>query len=331
MGLKDRLVGLVTTAKYCKVQYGPQIAFGIGVISFGACIYTSVKAGFKFREVLDEHNALMEEMKEKKEIIDQKIEAGELPADTYTEEDYKTDRRAAYVQFGMRAVRTWVLPTVFGITAIGGFGKSALLLNDRYLGAAAGLAAVTKEKLSLEEGITREYGPEALAKLKGLTESDKIINTHVDEKTGETVVDSVEIDKDKVKDKYAFSEFFDASNKHFEKNPEANRNFLYEAERYAQWKLDNAKSINGKRHLLLNDVREIFGYEPTQSGYMFGWIKYDDPAEAKKHPGSGIIDIGLNNIHDEATCRFRNGLEYVYLVKFNVEPKPIIGRCGLPK
>lgn len=331
MGMKDTLVGCMTTAKFLKTKYSPQIAFGIGVLSFGACVYTSVKAGFKFQKVLEEHNNFMEDMKTQKAILDEKIKAGEVKPEEYTEQDYKADRRAAYIRFGMKAVRTWVLPVVFGVTSIGGFAKAAMILNDRFLGAAAGLAAVAREKRSLEENVAREYGADALAKLKGINDSDLIKYGHVDEETGEKVIDRVEVDKDKVKDKYAFTEFFDASNPNFEKDAAMNRDFLFRQEQYANWKLQHAKSINGKRYILLNDVRELFGYEPTQSGYIMGWIYYDDPEEAAKHPGSGIIDIGLNNVHDEAACRFRNGLEYVYLIRFNVEPEPIIGRVGLAK
>lgn len=323
MGLKDRLVGIATTAKYCNLQFGPQIAFGIGVVSLGLFGFTAVKAGFKFREVLEEHNALMEEMKEKKALIDQKIEAGELPADTYTEQDYKTDRRAAYIQFGMKAIRTWVIPVVFGLTSVGSFAKAALMLNDRYLGAVASLAAVTKEKQCLEDGITNEYGADALAKLKGITEADKIISGHVDNETGETVVDSVDIDTEKLLDKDAYSEMFKPGNPHFEKSDEANRFFIQSMEDWANFCLQHAKPIKGVRHYFLNQARGLFEFDNTQSGQIMGWKYYDDPAEAAKHPGSGEIHFSPERIWD--------GKRYVYKIRYNVEPEPILTTCGLKK
>lgn len=288
------------------------LAVGGGILAIGAVVEASRKTP-RFMEDLEEYSKMLEEQK----LYKEKVESGEIVPDRpYTKSDYVQDRMSIYAKIVVAGIKRYGKAAVLLLGSFTCFGMALKILNGWFAGASAALAMTQDELAHLEENVEKTYGTEVLQKLKGPDVSESVVGCHEDE-NGETVVDSVS----EVTNYNAFSEIFDESNRNWTKDPAKNRRFLAQVENYAN------DLLEARRYVFLNDVRNMLGFEPTDAGQVYGWTcKASDPLSVKRRISLGIFDLGSNI--DEATKAFLDGIERNVWLEFNVDKKPIVGRCG---
>lgn len=294
-------------------RYSPHIFTGIGIVTGIAAAVEAARSTPRFVEALEEHNRLLEQQKE----YEEKIASGEIK-DEYTPKQKRDDRISVYVKTFVEFIKTYGKAIALETISLLSFMKALKILNGRYLGAAAALVARTRELNHLEERVVDEYGEDRLRELKGPGKSETTVEGHVDEKTGETVVDAVSYENHS-----SFSKIFDESNPNWEKDPALNRNFLQCVQNYAN------DLLKQKGHLFLNEVLVMLGYEPTQAGQVMGWALYDDKVKMNAHGAKGYVDIGIFNTSNPRAVEFINGNERSIWLEFNVDKDPILANCGM--
>ena len=280
------------------VEHAPELLTVGGTVGMIATVVTACKATLEFQEVLKVHN---ERMAKLDAIEIDRTAAGHVvnEADAI---DIPETRMGIWVETAKSAVKIYYKPAILGLLSVSAFMGATGIFKKRYLSMAGAFIQLFDENKALKSELERaRTGKEE-------------IDAHVDTETGEVIEDGTSTVSPEERE-CMFSRFFDESNPNWEKSSEANRIFLQNTERFA----NNRLHMNG--HLFFNELLDMLGYEKTQTGQMFGWI--DDGSEWQ-------IDFGIFNANSKAKRRFVNGIERSILLTFNVDPKPIIGRTGLP-
>lgn len=289
------------------------LAVGGGILAVGAVIEASRKTP-KFMEDLEEYNAMLEEQK----LYKERVESGEIiPKTPYTKRDYTYDRMSIYAKIVVSGIKRYGKAAVMLVGSFTCFGMALKILNGWFAGASAALAMTQDELAHLEENVEKEYGAEVLERLKGPNQNECVVESHIDE-NGDTVVDKVN-----EPNHTAFTYIFDESNPNWTKDPAKNKDFLKLCERW----LNNI--LDAKGYVFLNDALEQLGFDIVDAGQVFGWVKNrKDPLSANKRISLGIFE-DENQAASERIRAFIDGQERSVWLTFNVDPKPIVGKCGL--
>lgn len=294
-------------------RHSPEIKFIFGVITFGAALYTTHKAALKCELIKEKKKELMRTIEEAKEDA----ENGNLPdvegLDTYTEQDYKTDRRKANLIYGLDVAKNYALPAAFSIASIWLFRGAVLDYKNMFVGVGAAYNALLMKYNDKMKFIKEELGDEKFQELEEGFKTKQVVNA---QSTGLKSKAAKKEERDKCN---PYSRFFDELHHAWTPDPEVNKFFLLGK----QNELDAQLQRVG--HLFLNDAYVFCGYEETDAGRVMGWVR-DNPDGTINH-----VDFGIFNIHDEASRWFVNGLEPIFLIDFNVDPEPITGRIGWAK
>lgn len=297
--------GFANALAFKTKKNSPEIKFWIGVVAFGAALYSTHKAALKSREIL-------EKRKEDLQVIDEvkaQIESGDISPEEYSPEDERNDRSLSNLYFAINMVKNYALPagcTIVSILAFRGamvdYRNLALSINAAY----NTLLMKYNHKMGF---IKRQLGEEKFKELEEGFKTEQIVNA---QSTG--LKDPKE--KKEYRDKCnPYSRFFDETHSAWTGIPEVDKLWLLGK----QNELDETLQRNGQ--LILNDAYIFTGYEPTKAGQVMGWIR-DNPDGTINH-----VDFGIFNIDDPASRWFVNGLEPVFLIDFNIDPKPIVSRC----
>lgn len=305
----NSIVKMVAKTKFFVIKNSPQILMGVGCVSMVGAVITACKGTLKFQEILDEHDAMML----KQEEVEAALKDGRLSEEDYTPQDAKNDKIKIYTATVLGAVKCYAPTAALTLLSGGCFFAASGILQKRYLGAAAALAASIKEKKELENRFIEEYGEEKLEELKY---GKPVVVGHVEhtDDEGKTVAEEIlERNRDPIYGPFMF--FFDATSPNWEKDPEANRTFLWQQQRFLNMKLQ------AQGYLFLNDVRIALGAQPTQSGQTNGWVYNKNRKD--------FVDFGIFDANDEWKRRFINGLEPVVAIDPNATP--ILDIAGLEK
>lgn len=173
-----------STVAKAVVKASPYILFGVGVVSFGGCIYTTYKATTALDPILEEHKREKEQL----ELEKQEDQDYETDPDKLAELEKDVDKRMRHLYF-----HTWgrigrlYLPTM-GLAALslGSFGWSAGILNARYIAAAGLLTERTGQFDAYRERVIERYGEDVDEELFYDVKKEKITVEETDPETGKT-------------------------------------------------------------------------------------------------------------------------------------------------
>jgi len=316
MGIKEAFIGGFSRAKFFTSKHSPEICMVAGTVELVLTVVSACKATVKFQTVLENHNARLAAL----DSVKEKIEKGEeLDADEAEVQDIKSARMSVYAGTIVDGLKCYGPTILLGVGTALTYYAGFRVLNKRFIAVSGVAAKLLKENRESERRCEERHGTEVLKDIKGVGNEDTIIETHKDEETGEEVVDG--ISHSELGD--VFSIWFDAEHPDYRKLPGANKAMLEKRLYTCQRRLE----IEG--HLFYNEALRIFGYEGKdlkEAGQIYGWVYYKDPEEARKHGAANVISAGIapRGINKD----FYNGLVNECLLMFNVDPEPIIGRCG---
>ena len=266
-----------------------------------------VSAGIMACKATTELDGILEDHKKKADDIHDAIEHPETVVKPYTEEESKKVMTLLYAQTGLELVKLYAPSVIVGTLGITAILAGHNITRKRNVALAAAYTTVDSAFKDYRGRVIERFGEELDRELRYNIKS-KEIEEVIQNEDGTTTVEKrvVDVVDDPLGSPYAF--FFDESNPNWTKDPEWNKMFLIDQERYAN---DLLKS---RGHLFLNELHDLIGADRTKTGQVVGWI-YD-----KNNPnGDNRVDLGIFNVHREANRRFVNGYEKSVLIDPNVD------------
>ena len=302
MGLSSIAGHILLTTK----KYSPEIKFIFGVASLGAALYTTHKAALKSADILEKKNKGLDSVNEVKQMVKE----GKIEPEEYTEADEKNDIRKVKVDYVIDLGKNYALPALFTGVSIACFAGAMCDYKNLFVGMGAAYNALLMKYNDKMKFYKEQLGEEKFNDLEEGFRTEKIKNA---QSTGLTDPSDKQTARSKCN---PYSRFFDELNPAWRDDPEYNKMWLLGKQNFLDQKLQQ----NG--HIFLNDMYDELGYPPTDAGRVMGIIR-DNPDGTTNH-----VDFGIFNVHDAASRWFVNGLEPIFLIDFNIDPKPITGRIG---
>lgn len=282
-------------------KHSPEILVATGIVGGVASAIMACKATLKVDEVMDDHHGKVERIHEAAE------KGVTVVGKEYSEEDMKKDLAITYVQTGVGFAKLYGPSIALGALSVTAILAGHNILRKRYVATAAAYAAVEKGFKEYRGRVIERFG-EALDKelrydIKA-KEYDEIV---ANEDGTETVVkQNVEVINPYNYSPYAI--FFDDGCTGWTKDPEFNKKFLIDQQRYAN------DLLKTKGKVVLNEIYDMLGAPRTKAGMVVGWI-FDE----KNPTGDNYIDFGIFDIDRPKNRDFVNGYERTILLDFNVD------------
>lgn len=302
---KTELLGNATRAFY-KVglylkKHSPEILMGIGAAGTVASAVLACKATLKVDEIKKEKEDKLAKIKEASETIEQ-----------YTEEDCKKDVMIVNSKAIVDTVKLYAPSVLLGAASLGCFFASHKIIHGRNVALAAAYSAVDNSFKKYRGRVVERFGEKLDHELRYNIKAQEVEETVVDEKGKEKKVKkTVEVvEPDFNPQEYSvFARLYDCGNTGWTKDPEQNKFFLLQQQRWANERLQR------QGHLFLNDVYEELGFEKTALGQVYGWI-YDP----KNGRGDNYVDFGIFDVTKKsANKEFINATERSIILDFNVD------------
>ncbi len=259
----DKTIGIGRKAFTIVKPYLPTIAVVGGSIAVLGGTFFACKATLHVDEVLAEHNASMEHIRE---VVEK------LPEGKITDNEIKKDKLRVYA-LTARKLTSLYAPAV-GLTAAGfmaifaGFGA----IKKWHALAVSSVTALDKKFGDYRANVVKEYGADVDKELAGETvKGDKVLSTKVDKETGEEkdVVYEEVVLENCVEDD--FTRVFDCSNPKWDNTFVMNDNFIKTIIDWYKYRLGGS----AMDHVFLNMMLKEFGFPETGIGHFYGWT--DEP------------------------------------------------------
>ena len=293
---------------FCKAglklkKHSPEILVVGGVVGLVASGVMACKATTKLSAILDDS-------KEQIELFDKVAANPEMVNEEYTVEDAEKDKKIVKVQTAVKVAKLYAPAVAIGMVSIGAIFASNNIMRKRNVALGAAYATVDRAFKDYRNRVVDRFGEELDKELRYNLKTKEIKETVEDENgKKKTVKRNI-----KYMDSAMPSEFaviYDDGCAGWTKDPEDNKFFLIQQQRYANERLKR------RGYLSLNEVYELLGFPSTKAGQVVGWL-YDckDP----NYKGDNFVDFGLYNVDCEPNRDFVNGYERNIILDFNVAP-----------
>ena len=293
---------------FCKAglklkKHSPEILVVGGVVGLVASGVMACKATTKLSAILDDS-------KEQIELFDKVAANPEMVNEEYTVEDAEKDKKIVKVQTAVKVAKLYAPAVAIGMVSIGAIFASNNIMRKRNVALGAAYATVDQAFKDYRNRVVDRFGEELDKELRYNLKTKEVKETVEDENgKKKTVKRNI-----KYMDSAMPSEFaviYDDGCAGWTKDPEDNKFFLIQQQRYANERLKR------RGYLSLNEVYELLGFPSTKAGQVVGWL-YDckDP----NYKGDNFVDFGLYNVDCEPNRDFVNGYERNIILDFNVAP-----------
>ena len=297
-----------TSRTLCKAglklkKHSPEILVVGGVVGLVASGVMACKATTKLSAILDDS-------KEQIELFDKVAANPEMVKEEYTVEDAEKDKKIVKVQTAVKVAKLYAPSIAVGVVSIGAIFASNNIMRKRNVALGAAYATVDRAFKDYRNRVVDRFGEELDKELRYNLKTKEVKETVEDENgKKKTVKRNI-----KYMDSAMPSEFaviYDDGCAGWTKDPEDNKFFLIQQQRYANERLKR------RGYLSLNEVYELLGFPSTKAGQVVGWL-YDckDP----NYKGDNFVDFGLYNVDCEPNRDFVNGYERNIILDFNVAP-----------
>ena len=293
---------------FCKAglklkKHSPEILVVGGVVGLVTSGVMACKATTKLSAILDDS-------KEQIELFDKVAANPEMVKEEYTVEDAEKDKKIVRVQTAVKVAKLYAPSIAVGVVSIGAIFASNNIMRKRNVALGAAYATVDRAFKDYRNRVVDRFGEELDKELRYNLKTKEVKET-VEDENGKKKTIKRNI---KYMDSAMPSEFaviYDDGCAGWTKDPEDNKFFLIQQQRYANERLKR------RGYLSLNEVYELLGFPSTKAGQVVGWL-YDckDP----NYKGDNFVDFGLYNVDCEPNRDFVNGYERNIILDFNVAP-----------
>lgn len=293
-----------------KIQkHSPEILLGAGIVGTVTSAVLACKATTKV-------NFILEEAKEKVEIIHTcaengevkgYLENGEVGMIPYSEQDSKKDLSVVYAQTGLEFVKLYGPSVLLGAASLGCILASHNIIRKRNVALAAAYTVVENGFKDYRSRVVERFGKELDRELKYNIKEAEVEETVTNEDGTESVVKKTVKTVDKSYTN-GYSRFFDECNPNWGKSAEYNHLFLVQIQNWAN------ERLKAKGRLFLNEVYEMLGMDISKEGQIVGWVYDENNVYVNNY-----VDFGIYDVHNEDKRNFVNGRERSILLDFNVD------------
>ena len=228
----------------------------------------------------------------------------------YTVEDAEKDKKIVKVQTAVKVVKLYAPSIAVGVVSIGAIFASNNIMRKRNVALGAAYATVDRAFKDYRNRVVDRFGEELDKELRYNLKTKEVKETVEDENgKKKTVKRNIKYMDSPMPSEFAV--IYDDGCAGWTKDPEDNKFFLIQQQRYANERLKR------RGYLSLNEVYELLGFPSTKAGQVVGWL-YDckDP----NYKGDNFVDFGLYNVDCEPNRDFVNGYERNIILDFNVAP-----------
>lgn len=274
-------------------KHAPEIAMGVGTVTFVGTIVTAVNAKTKAETVLEQAEKTKQAIEEAKYL------------ETYTEEDEKKDRIIMVTNMVVGMVKAWGPTIILGSITLGCFYGGNIILNKRNAALMTAYASLSEGYEKLKRNVAEEFGEEKLDQLVHGVREEIITEKHKDE-NGKTVTEkrTVEnVNPENIPSPYA--RIFDEYSTQWTNDPNWNMSFLVGVQNRMN------DQLYSRGHVFLNEVYDLLDVPRSPEGALVGW---------KLQEGKdNFIDLGLYDVMNDSMRNFVNGRCKGVLLDFNVD------------
>ena len=293
---------------FCKAglklkKHSPEILVVGGVIGLVTSGVMACKATTKLSAILDDN-------KEQIELFDKVAANPEMVNEEYTVEDAEKDKKIVKVQTAVKVAKLYAPAVAIGVVSIGAIFASNNIMRKRNVALGAAYATVDQAFKDYRNRVVDRFGEELDKELRYNLKTKEVKETVEDENgKKKTVKRNIKYMDSPIPSEFAV--IYDDGCAGWTKDPEDNKFFLIQQQRYANERLKR------RGYLSLNEVYELLGFPSTKAGQVVGWL-YDckDP----NYKGDKFVDFGLYNVDYEPNRDFVNGYERNIILDFNVAP-----------
>lgn len=273
-------VGLKVAAKK------PEIFLAAGVASIVGGAVMIAKGSFKAVDILEEHKKNLEAIEKVTKMTE------EDQTVSYSEEDAKRDLMKAYVKTGVELFKVY-LPAVGLI-----LGGITLIVTSHSVMAGRYNAMVSAYNAAVASRDAYKAKLEKFAKDQGIENLDDIL--------AKEQADAPEVMSNLPTNFFEYAIDFDSRNPNWKHDYELNHYFIEANERYFN------ERLRTRGYVLLNEVYEALGAEPTKEGSIIGWV-FDTSADSIT---KNVIEFTIYDLDD-----FEPGMyeDSCMLIDFNVD------------
>lgn len=289
-------------------KYSPEIKFIFACISFGAALYTTHKSALKAQKILAERKEWLDAVEE----VNGQVERGEITEEEYSEKDVKQDRFVTNVKFVIDMGRNYALPAGFSALSVWLFRGAMLDYKNLALGLNAAYNTLLMKYNSEMGHIKKEVGEEKFEELQESYAAQTIIQSQL------SGIKNPKQKAELMAKATNFSRLFDETNPLWTGNPSTDLFTL----RCIEAELDEILQREG--HIEYNEMLVKTGNGEVKAGKVLGLIR-DNPDGTINH-----VNFGLFNVGDDTKAWFEPGYEPIYLIRYNIDPKPIVSRLNWP-
>ena len=293
---------------FCKAglklkKHSPEILVVGGVVGLVTSGVMACKATTKLSAILDDS-------KEQIELFDKVAANPEMVNEEYTVEDAEKDKKIVKVQTAVKVAKLYAPAVAIGVVSIGAIFASNNIMRKRNVALGAAYATVDRAFKDYRNRVVDRFGEELDKELRYNLKTKEVKETVEDENgKKKTVKKNIKYMDSPMPSEFAV--IYDDGCAGWTKDPEDNKFFLIQQQRYANERLKR------RGYLSLNEVYELLGFPSTKAGQVVGWL-YDckDP----NYKGDNFVDFGLYNVDCEPNRDFVNGYERNIILDFNVAP-----------
>lgn len=278
-------------------KHGPTILVVGGVVGFGASTVMAVKATHKAQPILDDHRENLGAV-------------GVIPKKgTVVEEErvaIARDTLRVYGSTGRRLIRVYAPTITMATLSAAAILSGHNMLNARHVATLAAYSGLSEQFNSYRKRISDTLGEKAETDIYNGARGEWVEDEN---HKGEYKLQP-KFDDDFDQARNYLRPWYDETNVHWSRDNETNMFFL----KGVQSHMNNLLSIRG--HVFLNEVLDALRLPRCREGAVMGWLYNADN-------GDGYIDFGFLTGTDPNTVAFRNGVEKVVRLNFNVDDEPI--------
>lgn len=293
--IMNRVSGTFHKVGFGLKKHSPEILMAAGVVGTVVSAVMACKATTKI-------DGILEETKEKLDKIHECSDDPDM-AEKYSEEDAKKDTVVVYAHSGVKLIKLYAPAVGIGLLSLSSILVSNNILRKRNIAISAAFAAATQEFKEYRSRVVERFGKEVDHQLRYNIKAAEIEEMITDDKGKEKKVKkNIEVADPNASD---YVKYFTRSNPFWEDNPEYIEMFLRSQQNYANDKLRVDK------HLTLNKVYDMLGFQENKAGMVVGWI-YDPD-----HPdGDNYVEFDVRKVY---LPNEQGGYEEAYAIDFNVD------------
>lgn len=286
--MMNNIPKLLNTAKLALKNYAPEIMVVFGIGGMGAGGILACRASRKLDRVLGPHR--------------------EDVSNARDQEENKKELTLAYLRMGIDVAKLYAPSLIVTGLSAGSILAGNNILRKRNVALAAAYVAVDRGFKDYRSHVVERFGEEVDNELRYNLHKE-VIDAEIEDENGtkKSVKREVIVGDDAALSDYA-RYFGKGLAKAAEANEDYNRFFLK-----AQQELAN-QMLRAKGFLMLNDVYDLLGIDPSLPGQMVGWV-YDKNDDAL---GSNYIDFRIQEIYQK-NDEEPDGYRKVFLIDPNVD------------